>query len=101
MTHPAAPLVLVTEGSDPVPLQWLKERVRVEELTVDDPHFPEKLALAEGLIVRTYTKVDAAFQARAPKLRVVGRGGVGLENIDVSECRRRGVEVVYTPDANT
>jgi phosphoglycerate dehydrogenase-like enzyme len=32
---------------------------------------------------------------------VVGRGGVGLENIDVPECRRRGIEVVYTPDANT
>jgi phosphoglycerate dehydrogenase-like enzyme len=38
---------------------------------------------------------------RAPLLRVVGRGGVGLENIDVAACRRRGVEVVYTPDANT
>jgi phosphoglycerate dehydrogenase-like enzyme len=34
-------------------------------------------------------------------LKVVGRGGVGLENIDVAACRRRGVEVVYTPDANT
>jgi len=32
---------------------------------------------------------------------VVGRGGVGLENIDVAACRRRGIEVVYTPDANT
>jgi D-3-phosphoglycerate dehydrogenase len=38
---------------------------------------------------------------RAPQLRVVGRGGVGLENIDVVACRKRGVEVVYTPDANT
>ncbi|HLL89428.1 MAG TPA: NAD(P)-dependent oxidoreductase, partial [Tepidisphaeraceae bacterium] len=36
-----------------------------------------------------------------PRLRVVGRGGVGIENIDVAACRRRGVEVVYTPDANT
>ncbi len=32
---------------------------------------------------------------------MVGRGGVGLENIDVAACRRRGVQVVYTPDANT
>jgi phosphoglycerate dehydrogenase-like enzyme len=37
----------------------------------------------------------------APKLRVVGRAGVGLDNIDVPACRHRGVEVVYTPDANT
>jgi D-3-phosphoglycerate dehydrogenase len=34
-------------------------------------------------------------------LKVVGRGGVGLENIDVPACRARGVEVVYTPDGNT
>src|SRR5262249_44909927 len=54
-----------------------------------------------GMVVRTYTKVDAALLARCPKLRVVGRGGVGLENIDVRACRARGVEVVYTPDANT
>ncbi len=51
--------------------------------------------------MRTYTKVNAALLDRAPRLKVVGRGGVGLENIDVAECRRRGIEVVYTPDANT
>src|SRR5207247_7461934 len=54
-----------------------------------------------GMVVRTYTKVNAALLTRCPKLKVVGRGGVGLENIDVGACRRRGVEVVYTPDANT
>jgi len=45
--------------------------------------------------------VSEAVLAKAPRLKVVGRGGVGLENIDVAACRRRGVEVVYTPDANT
>jgi phosphoglycerate dehydrogenase-like enzyme len=94
-------LVLVTEGSDPTPLAWLREQVRVVEMAPDDPRFAEHLAQAEGLIVRTYTRVDQAMLDRAPKLRVVGRGGVGLENIDVAACRRRGVEVVYTPDANT
>ena len=48
-----------------------------------------------------YTKVNAALLDRAPKLKVVGRGGVGLENIDVAECRKRDIKVVYTPDANT
>ena len=52
------------------------------------------------MVVRTYTKVNAGLLAKAPKLRVVGRGGVGLENIDLKACRGRGVEVVYTPDAN-
>lgn len=95
------PVVLVTEGSDPRPLQWLKEQVQVREIAYDDPAFDQHLAEAEGLVIRTYTKVTEAFLAKAPKLRVVGRGGVGLENIDVAACRRRGIEVVYTPDANT
>ena len=94
-------LVLVTEGSDPTPLQWLRTQVRVVEVATSDNSFGEHLAAAEGLLVRTYTKVNDELLSRAPRLKVVGRGGVGLENIDVAACRRRGVEVVYTPDANT
>lgn len=94
-------VVLVTEGSDPASLAWLREQVCVVEAGVDDPQFSEHLASAEGLLVRTYTRVDDALLDRAPRLRVVGRGGVGLESIDVAACRRRGIEVVYTPDANT
>ena len=95
------PVVLVSEGSDPRPLEWLKQRARVVEVAYDDPSFGQPLAEAEGLVVRTYTKVTEASLVGAPKLRVVGRGGVGLENIDVAACRRRGIEVVYTPEANT
>ena len=51
--------------------------------------------------MRTYTRVNEQLLSKAAKLRVVGRAGVGLENIDVAACRRRGIEVVYTPDANT
>jgi len=58
------------------------------------------LSKAAGLVVRTYTRVDAALLALAPNLRVVGRAGVGLDSIDVAACRARGIEVVYTPDAN-
>ncbi|HEX8323608.1 MAG TPA: NAD(P)-dependent oxidoreductase [Tepidisphaeraceae bacterium] len=95
------PIVLVAEGSDPVPLDWLKRHADVRETPYDAPDFAAELAQAEGLLVRTYTKVTAAFLAGAPKLKVVGRGGVGIENIDVAACRARGIEVVYTPDANT
>lgn len=94
-------LVLVTEGSDAAPLEWLRTRVRVVEAPASDPQFGSLLAMAEGLLVRTYTKVDEKLLALAPRLKVVGRGGVGLENIDVPACRRRGIEVVFTPDANT
>jgi phosphoglycerate dehydrogenase-like enzyme len=95
------PRVLVTEGSDAGPLQWLKQKADVLEIAASDPAFGSELKTAEGLLVRTYTKVTSAFLDGAPKLKVVGRGGVGLENIDVPECRRRGIEVVFTPDANT
>ena len=95
------PLVLVTEGSDATPLAWLKERVRLIEAAPDSPEFDAALPEVAGMVVRTYTKVNAALLARCPKLKVVGRGGVGIENIDVKACRARGVEVVYTPDANT
>lgn len=95
------PKVLVTEGSDPRPLAWLHDQAEVIEISPDDPAFDKQLADAEGLVIRTYTKITPAFLAKAPKLRVVGRGGVGIDNIDVKACRQRGVEVVYTPDANT
>jgi len=95
------PNVLVTEGSDPKPLDWLKQHANVIECRYDDPSIDQHLAVADGLVVRTYTRVNASLLERAPKLRVVGRGGVGLENIDVRACRARNVEVVYTPDANT
>lgn len=95
------PLVLVSEDSDPTPLAWLRERARVVEAGPGSPEFDAALPDADGMVVRTYTKVNAALLARCPKLKVVGRGGVGIENIDVPACRARGVEVVYTPDANT
>ena len=95
------PTVLVTEGSDPRPLEWLREQVNVIEVPYDSPDFDKHLATAAGLVIRTYTRVTEAMLAKAPNLRVVGRGGVGIENIDVKACRKRGVEVVYTPDANT
>jgi phosphoglycerate dehydrogenase-like enzyme len=98
---PDMPLVLVTEGSDPTPLAWLKEHARVVEAAPDSPEYVAALPDVAGMVVRTYTKVTAALLDRCPKLKVVGRGGVGIENIDVPACRARGVEVVYTPDANT
>jgi D-3-phosphoglycerate dehydrogenase len=101
MPTPALPLAIVTEGSDPRPLDWLRTRCRVVEAPPDSEPFAQHLPTADALLVRTYTKVNEPLLARAPKLKVVARGGVGLENIDVAACRRRGVEVVYTPDANT
>ena len=60
-----------------------------------------ELRRAHAVIIRNKTCVDGAFLDRAKKLKVVGRAGVGLDNIDVEECERRGVVVVNTPGANT
>ncbi|MBP0620211.1 hydroxyacid dehydrogenase [Cupriavidus consociatus] len=55
---------------------------------------------AQALIVRNRTQVDAALLAGAPSLRVVGRLGVGLDNIDVEACRERGIRVIPAAGAN-
>lgn len=95
------PLVIFTEQLDRDAELWLRERCDVESCPVGDAaRLRERLREAQGLIVRTYTRVDGALLDSAPQLKVVGRAGVGLDNIDVAECRRRGVEVVHTPDAN-
>ena len=80
---------------------WLNGQCRLVRCPHDEAGFADALVSADGLVVRTYTTVDETLLAGAPRLRVVGRCGAGLDNIDVSACRRRGIEVVYTPDANT
>ncbi len=94
------PLVIQTEHLEDEAASWLAERCRLVKCPSDDARFDELLKGAEALVVRTYTDVDQRMLARAPKLRVVGRAGVGLDNIDVNACRARNVEVVHTPDAN-
>jgi D-3-phosphoglycerate dehydrogenase len=56
---------------------------------------------AEGLIIRTGGVVDAALLDCGTELRVVGRHGVGYDQIDIDAATARGVQVVYTPGANT
>jgi len=58
------------------------------------------VAPAEALIVRNRTRVDTELLAAAPRLRVVGRLGVGLDNIDLEACRARGIEVRPATGAN-
>jgi len=96
------PLVVQTEELDDAAAAWLAEHCELVACPLADAsRLDALLARADGVVVRTYTRVDAAFLDRAPRLRVVARAGVGLDRIDVAECRRRGAEVVHTPDANS
>ncbi|MEM6853039.1 MAG: NAD(P)-dependent oxidoreductase [Planctomycetota bacterium] len=96
------PKVLITERLDEECAAWLGERTEVLWVPHDDPE-PLSAALpeADGLVVRTYTQVDEALLKQAPRLKVIGRAGVGLDNFDLPACAAAGVRVVYTPDANT
>lgn len=58
------------------------------------------LADVDAVIVRNRTQVDQALLANAAKLRVVGRLGVGLDNIDVEACKARGIQVIPASGAN-
>ena len=58
------------------------------------------LADADAMIVRSAVEVDDALMNQAPKLRVVGRAGVGVDNIDADAATRRGIVVMNTPGAN-
>jgi D-3-phosphoglycerate dehydrogenase len=58
------------------------------------------LADADALVVRSAVQVDDALMEFAPKLRVIGRAGVGVDNIDAEAATRRGIVVMNTPGAN-
>ncbi len=60
-----------------------------------------RLAEFDALITRSRTKVDQELLAAGPRLKVIGRGGVGVDNIDVEAASRRGILVLNAPEANT
>jgi D-3-phosphoglycerate dehydrogenase len=95
------PLVIVADRIAPEGLALLGETCRVLNLagaSLDSAL--DALAEAEGLIVRSETRVDAAIIARAPRLRVVGRAGAGVDTIDVPAATARGIVVVNAPGGN-
>lgn len=97
MTHPE--LVIAEFMDEQVVASTSEFRVAyVPEL--DRPELLALLAEARGLIVRNQTSVDLDLLAAAPRLEVVGRLGVGLDNIDVEACEQRGILVKPATGAN-
>ena len=93
------PTVVVSEPLDDRTLEYLGGRVHVNR--IEKEVLGAHIGQADGLIVRTYTHVTRELLDKAPRLKVVGRAGVALDNIDVRECLHRGIQVVHTPAANT
>jgi len=95
--------VVITEFMDETAVAGLatKHDTFYDSSLVDRPdELRARLATADALIVRNRTQVDATLLAGAPTLTVVGRLGVGLDNIDVDACRARGIEVIPATGAN-
>ena len=97
------PSILIPEQIVGVQIEKLKETFEV----VSEPmlwKFPPRLEALlpefEALIVRNQTSVTAALIGVAKKLKVIGRLGVGLDNVDVRAAKTAGIAVVYAPEQN-
>ncbi len=98
------PDVVVAEFMDPVGIERMSQILDV----VYDPDLVHRrddllklLADARALVVRNLTRVDVELLDAAPRLQVVGRLGVGLDNIDTDVCAARGIAVETARGANT
>ncbi len=69
-------------------------------VTTDKETLPGELADADAILVRSATFVDAPMMDKAPKLRVIGRAGVGVDNVDLDAATKRGIVVMNTPGGN-
>jgi D-3-phosphoglycerate dehydrogenase len=93
--------VLVAERLSAAGVERLREHLEVDELLDLSAHDLESvIATYDALIVRSATKVTAQLLDSADNLKVVGRAGIGLDNVDVDAATRNGVLVVNAPQSN-
>lgn len=94
--------LLANDGIDPLG----KELLEKAGFTVDTNHIPqenlkERLQAYDAITVRSATKVREDLINACPNLKLIGRGGVGMDNIDVEYARNKGIAVVNTPAASS
>jgi (S)-sulfolactate dehydrogenase len=95
--------IVISEFMDPPAVQVLSQRFDVDyrPKLVDDARALESaVASAHGLIVRNRTQVRGPVLEAGKQLQVIGRLGVGLDNIDVERCQARGIRVIPATGAN-
>ncbi len=96
--------VLVTDPIAPRGLELLEKEEGIEVVNKPEISYEELLEIVhefDCIITRSRTPVTAELLERAEKLKVVGRAGVGVDNVDIETASRKGVLVVNTPGANT
>ncbi|QPC85760.1 phosphoglycerate dehydrogenase [Mesorhizobium sp. NBSH29] len=99
------PRVLVSDKLSPTAVQIFKDRgVEVDylpDLGKDKDKLLEIIHLYDGLAIRSATKVTEKLIAAATKLKVVGRAGIGVDNVDIPAASRKGIIVMNTPFGNS
>jgi len=89
--------VLVREEIAPAGLELLRARFDVDEDR--DSDLAEIIGKYDAIVVRSATKLTAELIEQASRLKVIGRAGVGVDNVDVDAATRRGIVVANTPDS--
>lgn len=99
------PRVLVSDKLSPTAVQVFKDRgVEVDylpDLGKDKEALLAKIAGYDGLAIRSATKVTEKLVAAATNLKVIGRAGIGVDNVDIPAASRRGIIVMNTPFGNS
>ena len=94
--------ILANDGIDPIGKKLLEDAgFTVDTQTVPQDQLIAALQNYDGLTVRSATKVRKELIDACPNLKIVGRGGVGMDNIDVDYARAKGIAVVNTPAASS
>jgi D-3-phosphoglycerate dehydrogenase len=94
--------LLANDGIDPIGKEILeKAGFTVDTQTVPQEQLAEALQNYDALTVRSATKVRKELINSCPNLKLIGRGGVGMDNIDVDYARNKGIAVVNTPAASS
>ncbi len=95
------PVVLIAEELSPATIDALGPDFEIRQCNgADRAELLPAIAEADAILVRSATKVDAEALAAAPRLKVVARAGVGLDNVDVKAATQCGVMVVNAPTSN-
>ncbi|MGE5112591.1 MAG: phosphoglycerate dehydrogenase [Acidobacteriaceae bacterium] len=94
--------IVIAEKISPAAIALFTEESGWNVLTADQVagNLPKELADADALIVRSAVQADAGLLQHAHKLRVIGRAGVGVDNIDLNAATNKGIAVMNTPGAN-
>jgi D-3-phosphoglycerate dehydrogenase len=94
--------ILANDGIDPIGKQLLEEAgFFVDTHNIPQDELPVKLQEYDAITVRSATKVRKALIDACPNLKVIGRGGVGMDNIDVEYAREKGLSVYNTPASSS